>query len=70
MDETTSKKRLFGDWINFLNEDFQSETKWYIRPNLRKIGFKIKRNLLKKSPNYFLKIIDMDNELKKCIRNL
>lgn len=67
-EEDASEERLFGDWINFLNENFQYETRWYVRPNLKKIGLKIKRNMLKKFPEYFLKIINMDDELKKMYK--
>ena len=67
-EEGTSKERLFGDWINILKQNFQYETRWYIRPNLKKIKLKIKRKMLKKSPKKFFKITNMDNELKKMYK--
>lgn len=68
MSKFTSTLRVSGSWIEKLKEEFDLDIKWYVRPNLKKIGLKIKRNMLKKFPEYFLKIINMDDELKKMYK--
>lgn len=56
----TSKIRISGNWIEKSKEYFEIETKWYIRPNLRKLNIRIKRRLIFKFPQLFLKNSNMD----------
>jgi len=67
-DKESLKEKIFGEWINQLKEDFQCNTIWYVRPNLKKINLKIKRKIILKSPKYFFKIFDMDKILKNMYK--
>ena len=59
--EFSPKERVCGSWIKKLEENFDLDVRWYVRPNLKRIDLKIKRNFLKKFPNLFFKSNNMDD---------
>jgi ubiquinone/menaquinone biosynthesis C-methylase UbiE len=56
----TSKTKISGSWIKKLKKCFDVETRWYVRPNLKKLNIRIKRKLIFKFPKLILKNSNMD----------
>lgn len=56
----TSKTKISGSWIKKLNDDFNIETKWYVRPNPKQMKIRMRRKLLTKFSSVASKSFDMD----------
>ena len=58
--KVTSSLKISGSWIEKLNDHFDYNVKWYVRPDVKNNQSKIRRKLIETLPDFALKNMDLD----------